>query len=95
MKTHTGSFLLGLSLALAYILGCATSRVVTPAPADAQTMATPPPPGTHAWAYHCVEADNLETLTRHTDELGRQGWEMVTATPRSNFHGVWCFKRPM
>ena len=92
-QSRTGSFLLGLSLALAYILGCVTSPMASPSPAVAQ-YAPPATSGTgQAWAYHCVEGYNAETLNQVANDLGAQGWEMVAAAGGGRLRGSWCFKR--
>ncbi len=96
-KTKTGSFLLGLSLALAYILGCATSRMAEPSNANAQYAAPPPPAGAavQRWSYQCTDGYNAETINERANTLGQQGWEMVAGLGSTRVQGLWCFKRPM
>ena len=97
MRVHVRSLILGLSLAIAFILGCVTASHIEPVtPAQAE------PPGTSAkgpgWEYYCVAELNADQM----NEVGRKGWELVTATAAGagNKYGKdwayqWCFKRPL
>jgi hypothetical protein len=78
-------FWLGLSLSVAFVLGCATARLVVP-PANAQATAR--------WEHLCVEAGTLERATAKSNEVGAQGWEMSGAVNYEDRHMVLCFKRP-
>jgi hypothetical protein len=88
MHKKIAPFLLGLSLAGAYILGCATSSYVEP-PAAAQQQYTPPVG--HRWAYFCTEGRNAQTINERANAAGAEGWEMVTSGV--DRLGIWCFKR--
>lgn len=83
-------FLMGLSVSVAFVLGCAASRFVVQ-PAQAQS------PGPK-WDYYCLGANNAEELTARAKAAGLQGWEMVGGTARggSDFtNPIVCFKRPL
>lgn len=97
LKKWSG-FGLGLSISIAYLIGCATARLTEEPSARAQYA--PPPqhgpagPPVRAWAYVCTEGYNAETITQRANDLGAQGWEMVAAANARHAPGLWCFKRP-
>jgi hypothetical protein len=92
------SFLMGLSLSAAYILGCATGEAVSnagtqePVAAAAEAPAVAPS-GAQRWAYQCTEGRNTRTINDRANTLGAEGWEMVGAGVAGV--GIWCFKRPV
>lgn len=78
-------------IALAFLAGCAVSRVqwVPPALAQAET-------GVQRWDYYCTQAyllsgPNLEDLHEQLKAAGQQGWELVTVSADR----IYCFKRPL
>ena len=77
-------FLLGSSVSIAFVIGCAASQVVVP-PASAAPA--------QRWEYECVAALQDTPLTTHANELGKAGWEMTVAVSPSPNHAVVCFKR--
>jgi hypothetical protein len=83
---HTKSFLMGLSLAGAFILGCMAAQsplVVPPARAGSDVQ---------RWDYHCVRyPDNITQTAR---ALGKEGWELAAGAGTASYH-YWCFKRPL
>jgi len=79
-------FALGLSLSLAFIIGCLAGPHLTPS-ADAQVRET--------YRYTCIGgASNVERLTRLIDGQGRMGRELITVATRPNdMEGnQWCFR---
>ena len=83
-------FLLGLSISLAFIVGCvAGSRqlVLTDAKAGHEVVE-------QRWRYQCLDVQNLDNLKAKADGLGKLGWEMVTAIPLSDARSFWCFRQP-
>ena len=88
MRQKIGPFVLGLSLAGAYILGCATQQVSRPV-ARAQM-----PAGAQRWEYSCTAQGNrtADIMARANIE-GAAGWEMVAVNSNGD-GGIWCFKRP-
>ena len=90
MRSKLSAFLLGLSLAGAYILGCTTARIVEPT-ARAQVA----PPGVQRWEYLCLDGYNAETINQRANEAGPAGWELVAAVGSQRAPGLWCFKRPL
>jgi hypothetical protein len=91
MNSKVSSFLLGLSFAAVYVLGCATARLVEPR-VSAQAIA---PPGAQRWEYFCADGYNVETVTRVANEAGAAGWEMSGAVGSTRVNGIWCFRRPV
>lgn len=90
MRGRFGAFVLGLSLAGAYILGCATSRVVQP---SAQAQLAPWSP-LQRWEYFCADGFSPPTIMERANAAGREGWEMVAGVGSHRVTGIWCFKRP-
>jgi len=87
-------FALGLSLSIAFILGCVAAPLVVP-PLRAQNE--PPPAAVARWEYQClpVSMATLEAIERaqvQFNRLGAQGWELVVADSQSV---LACFKRPL
>lgn len=76
---------IGLSVSVALIIGCATARFVVP-PASAQT--------TTRWRLHCVEAGNWEEGLAQGDALGAEGWEFVSVANAAGNDFLLCFKQP-
>jgi hypothetical protein len=79
-----------------FLLGCATggaaSHMVEPARAQNDSA----PEARQHWQYRCVRVTDLEKFQGAANQLGNQGWEMVTAvltsaTPYADL--IWCFKR--
>ncbi|MFL5351809.1 hypothetical protein [Archangium sp.] len=86
-------------LALAFLAGCAASRVhwVPPALAQSET-------GFQRWDYHCMTPEIPmsvsieEGLTSLLKTAGQQGWELVTVDHYGSVPGAtgnYCFKRPL
>lgn len=79
-------FALGLSLSLAFIIGCLAGPQLTPS-ADAQAR--------ESYRYTCIEGStNIERLTRLVDGQGRMGRELIAVAARSNVAEEiqWCFR---
>jgi hypothetical protein len=87
-KTSWRGFALGLSLSIAYFVGCATARVTTPPVANAQA-------GAQRWEYFCTDGYNDETIMERANEAGAQGWEMIAGVGSTRVAGLWCFKRAL
>lgn len=81
-------FLLGLSVSVAFIAGCAVATI-------AQSRAVPSaraegPVGGTRWEYMCDWPGNqkmAERTTARMNEFGAEGWESIA--------GNGCFKRPL
>ncbi|QRN98935.1 hypothetical protein JRI60_07855 [Archangium violaceum] len=88
MKTQARRNLL---LALAFLAGCAASRVQWVPPALAQTDT-----GIQRWDYYCMQPQwgpgesRLEAINAQLKAAGLQGWELVT-----DGEVAYCFKRPL
>jgi len=81
-------FALGLSLSVAFAIGCVSASVIQPS-AGAQ-----PPPGTLRWSYVCSERDDHVALQRWMNEMGELGFEgMGVGAERDGY--VACMKRPL
>ncbi len=46
------------------------------------------------WQYQCFEASDVAQVTKRSNKMGEQGWELVTSAGRAN-STLWCFKRPL
>lgn len=78
-------FALGLSLSVAFIIGCLAGPHLTPS-ADAQARQT--------YRYACIEGhrDELQ-LSRLLDAQGRMGRELVAVGSVPSAEGSqWCFR---
>jgi hypothetical protein len=92
------SFLLGLSISVAFIAGALFSQAVTGL-AHAQGARRV------KWEYYCVEKlrGGPETLMQDFAAGGLKGWELAAAGEYAPLAGasdagrplVWCFKRPI
>lgn len=83
MNSRLSAFLLGLSFAAVYVLGCATARMIEP-----RVFAQEAPPGVQRWEYLRIE--HGWDAGRWANEAGAQGWELVAIGP-----GLQTFKRPL
>lgn len=76
-------FLFGLSLSLAFIIGCATATI-------AQSSAVPPAQASQAnqrWEYSCPGVS--EEVVANLNARGAEGWEVINTTD------IFCFRRPL
>jgi len=84
-------FALGVSLSLAFIVGCLAGPHLTTS-ASAQTAASP------RYQYYCIGGRNSPAdLTRTLNERASRGWELVTGAgmgDRYQERFVWCMRRP-
>jgi hypothetical protein len=83
-------FLIGLSISLAFIVGCVASSTRYGVPkAEAAAVVE------QRWSYFCFEASSVEDVSFKANAAGMRGWEMVAATPNAaNAQMVWCFRQP-
>ena len=79
-------FALGLSLSIAFILGCAAAPFVVPRMSAQQQAA-----GVQRWEYACLNQRSYQADVGQLNEMGAQGWEMAPSRGTSEF----CFKRPL
>lgn len=84
-------FLLGLSVSLAFIVGCiaGSSRAVVP-PAKASYVVE------QRWEYFCFAEDRADKVNERANAAGARGWELVAAAAPASGEGdpVWCFRLP-
>ena len=84
-------FLLGLSVALAFIVGCY---------AGASGFAVPKAEASYVveqrWAYFCFAESDVDEIMFKANAAGARGWEMVASSPKQGGNGdaVWCFRQP-
>ena len=52
------------------------------------------PPKKSQWQYQCFEATGVAKVTELSNQMGGQGWEMVTSAG-TKAQTMWCFKRPL
>lgn len=94
---HIKSFLMGLSLAGAFILGCVSAPLMGPAvvPRAQAESYTPVDGSTHGWGYRCVTNVRRDTFESQANDFGQSGWELVGSAPDIQDMQFWCFKRPL
>jgi hypothetical protein len=84
-------FLLGLSISLAFMVGCVagSSGLLLP-PARAGGVIE------QRWAYFCFERSNIDEINDMANGAGARGWELVAASPKNGANGdaIWCFRQP-
>ena len=86
---------LAMALTIAFLFGCITAHVAPDLIAPPARAGTSP----QKWEYFCMVPDYSGGFGRVTEkgvkelnDVGRQGWELVTAySEKSSF----CFKRPL
>ena len=83
-------FLIGLSISLAFIVGCVASSTRYGVPkAEAAAVVE------QRWSYFCFEASSVDDVSFKANAAGMRGWEMVAGTPNpANDQMVWCFRQP-
>ena len=81
-------FLIGLSISLAFIVGCAVSSTRYGVP-KAQAAVVE-----QRWSYFCFEAANVDDVNFKANAAGMRGWEMVESNTLSSGQMVWCFRQP-
>ena len=82
-------FLIGLSLSLAFIVGCVASSTRYGVPkAEAAAVVE------QRWSYFCIQANDVEDLNFKANAAGMRGWDMVASTPDHNGQMIWCFRQP-
>jgi hypothetical protein len=83
-------FLIGLSISLAFIVGCVASSTRYGVPkAEAAAVVE------QRWSYFCFEGNSVDDVSFKANAAGMRGWEMAGATTNtSNGQMVWCFRQP-
>jgi len=82
-------FLIGLSISLAFIVGCAVSSTRYGVPkAQAQAVVE------QRWSYFCFEAASVDDVNFKANAAGMRGWELVASNTASSGQMVWCFRQP-
>jgi len=82
-------FLIGLSISLAFIVGCAVSSTRYGVP-----KAHAEPVVEQRWSYFCFAAGDAEDVSFKANAAGMRGWEMVASNTTPNGQAVWCFRQP-
>jgi hypothetical protein len=83
-------FLLGLSLSLAFAMGCVAgaSRLVFPEAKASYVVE-------QRWAYFCFNGSDAEGVTYKANAAGARGWELVAAAAsHDGGDPIWCFRQP-
>jgi len=83
-------FWIGLSVSLAFILGCVSAPLLTPT-----LSAQAAPAGVQRWQYSCRHIPRGADLNALVNAAGREGWEMVNTQWLDNDQKKSCFKRPL
>jgi hypothetical protein len=82
-------FLIGLSISLAFIVGCVASSTHWGLPrAEAAAVVGP------RWSYFCFEAGNVNDVNVKANAAGMRGWELATAATNADGLMIWCFRQP-
>ncbi len=79
-----------------FVLGCAASGVAFHMVEPARAQSESPPGARQHWEYRCIRESRVDQIQAEANQLGKQGWQMVTAvlTGTSSFADpIWCFKR--
>jgi hypothetical protein len=83
-------FLLGLSISLAFVVGCvagATKFILPEAKADYVVE--------QRWAYFCFQEGDTEGVNYKANAAGARGWELVAASgDAKGGDPIWCFRQP-
>ena len=85
------NLILGLSLSVAFILGCVYGSATTQPTPTALARA-----GGYTgvkWEYKCFSSGNTEDTQSASNKLGAAGFELVAAGNRYAHESIWCFKR--
>ena len=82
-------FLIGLSVSLAFIVGCVagSSRYGVPR-AEAAAVVE------QRWSYFCFDAATTDDVNFKANAAGLRGWDLVTSSTNSSGSTVWCFRQP-
>ncbi len=96
------NLVLGLSLSVAFIIGCLAGpairpRVVPPARAAKAPPAAKPAKAMSKWEYACFQVGPYpKEINRWGNKAGLSGWEMISsAYTGKNRQTIWCFKRQL
>ena len=82
-------FLIGLSVSLAFIVGCvASSTRYGVSKAEAAAVVE------QRWSYFCFESSNVDDLSFKANAAGLRGWDLVTSTTKPEGAIVACFRQP-
>ncbi|HYQ26140.1 MAG TPA: hypothetical protein VER04_02945 [Polyangiaceae bacterium] len=83
-------FLIGVSVSLAFIVGCVASSTRYGVPkAEAAAVVE------QRWSYFCFEAGGVDDVNFKANAAGMRGWEMAASTTNpANDQMVWCFRQP-
>jgi hypothetical protein len=82
-------FLIGMSISLAFIVGCVASSGRYGVPrAEAAAVVE------QRWSYFCFEASTVDDVHYKANAAGMRGWEMVSSSPNANGQIIWCFRQP-
>jgi hypothetical protein len=82
-------FLLGLSLSLSFIVGCAVSST-----RYGLQKAQAEPVVEQRWSYFCFAAGDADDVNFKSNAAGMRGWEMVASNTAPSGQAVWCFRQP-
>jgi hypothetical protein len=83
-------FLIGMSISLAFIVGCVAGSTRYGAVPRAEAAAVVE----QRWSYFCFEADTVDDVHFKANAAGMRGWEMVSSSTNANGQVIWCFRQP-
>lgn len=94
------NLVLGLSLSVAFIIGCLAGpairpTVVPPVKAANAPKAAKPATAVPKWEYACFQVGPYpKEINRWGNKAGLSGWEMVSSAYIGfKRQSIWCFKR--
>ncbi len=88
------NLILGLSLSVAFIVGCVAGPALMPRTTAAPAVQAAP--GTPRWEYKCFDENGATDIQTKVNQLGQAGFEMVAASSNNDYangDAYFCFKR--
>jgi hypothetical protein len=82
-------FLIGVSVSLAFIVGCVTGSTRYGVPrAEAAAVVE------QRFSYLCFDANTVDDVNFKANAAGLRGWDLVSSSLTSSGQTVWCFRQP-
>ena len=89
MRNH----IIAIYVVAAFVIGCVASQAVMPLVVPPIRAGTNP----QKWEYSCFSERDVDEVTKKSNEMGAQGWELASSMGAASAPMVaaWCFKRPL
>ena len=75
----------------AFLIGAFAAGLLV---SEARPVSADDPPKKSQWQYQCFQAEGVAQVTKRSNQMGQQGWELVTSAGTKG-ETLWCFKRPL